>query len=106
MHLQRPNDTSRVLTHNYPVAVNILFTSSLYPELRKIQEQITAYFAGQIPAYFTLKSIIAAYAITKPAITYPAAVSAARRTAYGAVVLTIRIFETPVPAEVINTGSA
>ena len=97
MHLLRPNDTSRVLTHNYPVAVNIMFTFPLYPELREIQEQILLYYA--------LNST-AAYTVTRPTTTYPATVSTARRTAYGAVVLTIRMFETPVPAEVINTGSA
>ena len=40
MHLLRPNDTSRVLTHNYPVAVNIIFTLLLYYETDRIQDKI------------------------------------------------------------------
>ena len=46
------------------------------------------------------------YVINNPAARYPAKVSTATPMAYGAAVLIIRILDTPLPAEVINTESA
>ena len=50
MHLLRPNDTSRVLTHNYPVAVNIHLMPLLYYETDRIQEKVALFPHLSLPS--------------------------------------------------------
>lgn len=55
---------------------------------------------------FFIDYCVECYVINNPAARYPAKVSTATPMAYGAAVLIIRILDTPLPAEVINTESA